>query len=256
MSNPAQTLASHLASLDAKWLTRWKSMTKNGSLNPRRLVKPTHDKKIYSFAMFPYPSGNLHMGHVRVYAISDVLSRYYRMKGYDVIHPMGWDAFGLPAENAAVERGVSPDEWTKLNIKNMKNQMEYLMADFDWDKEVTTCNPDYYKWTQKIFLLMYENGLAYRKKAEINWDPIDNTVLANEQVDDKGRSWRSGAIVEKRLLEQWFLGITKFAKELNKDLDLLDEWPSKVKAMQRNWIGEKQRLYIVFNMLHYHLIIQ
>lgn len=248
MSNPAQTLASHLASLDAKWLTRWKSMTKNGSLNPRRLVKPTHDKKIYSFAMFPYPSGNLHMGHVRVYAISDVLSRYYRMKGYDVIHPMGWDAFGLPAENAAVERGVSPDEWTKLNIKNMKNQMEYLMADFDWDKEVTTCNPDYYKWTQKIFLLMYENGLAYRKKAEINWDPIDNTVLANEQVDDKGRSWRSGAIVEKRLLEQWFLGITKFAKELNKDLDLLDEWPSKVKAMQRNWIGESKGGEIKFDI--------
>ncbi|VEU22978.1 DEKNAAC104101 [Brettanomyces naardenensis] len=207
-----------LVSLDAKWFARWTKQC----------------------------GGMLHMGHLRVYTISDVLGRYYRMKGLDVLHPLGWDAFGLPAENAAVDRGVDPESWTRLNIKKMKHQMELMHTDFDWDREVTTCNPDYYKWTQKIFLLLYEHGLAYRKKAEINWDPIDKTVLANEQVDDQGRSWRSGAIVEKRLLEQWFLGITKFAKSLNKDLGLLEDWPSKVKRMQRNWIGESHGAEITF----------
>lgn len=240
-----------LASLDAKWLNRWNEKCRNqGFINPRRIINKTTPKeqmkKMYSLTMFPYPSGSLHMGHLRVYTISDVLARYYRMNGYDLIHPMGWDAFGLPAENAAVERGENPETWTKLNIEKMKQQMKIMLTDFDWDKELSTCDPEYYKWTQKIFLELYKNNLAYRKKAEINWDPIDNTVLANEQVDSEGRSWRSGAIVEKRLLEQWFLGITKYAKSLNKDLELLEDWPSKVKAMQKNWIGESNGCEIKF----------
>ncbi|GME99344.1 unnamed protein product [Ambrosiozyma monospora] len=238
MSKAVSNAAIDLVALDAKWISRWKKLSNNTFINPRKLIKPKHEKKKYSLCMFPYPSGMLHIGHLRVYTISDVLSRYYRMKGYDVINPMGWDAFGLPAENAAVEREVSPEDWTKSNIAKMKQQMEMMRVDFDWDREVTTCNPDYYKWTQKIFLLMYEHGLAYRKKAEVNWDPVDNTVLANEQVDAEGRSWRSGAIVEKKLLEQWFLGITKFAGDLSNDLELLPEWPSKVKVMQKHWIGQ------------------
>lgn len=239
-----------LTTLDAKWMARWKAKCNNQFINPRRLVnlKNQSDKKMYSLTMFPYPSGTLHMGHLRVYTISDVLARYYRMTGYDLIHPMGWDAFGLPAENAAVERGENPETWTKLNIQKMKAQMELMSTDFDWDKEVSTCDAEYYKWTQKIFLELHKHGLAYRKKAEINWDPIDNTVLANEQVDAEGRSWRSGAVVEKRLLEQWFLGITKYAKALNKDLELLEDWPSKVKAMQRNWIGESNGSQIKFRV--------
>lgn len=186
------------------------------------------------------------MGHLRVYTISDVIARFKRLQGYNVIHPMGWDAFGLPAENAAVERGIDPSVWTTSNIAKMKEQMELMLADFDWEREVNTSSPDYYKWTQKIFLLLHEHGLAYRKKAEINWDPVDKTVLANEQVDSEGRSWRSGAIVEKRNLEQWFIGITKFAPELNKDLEVLKEWPEKVKLMQKHWIGESHGAEITF----------
>ena len=248
----AQGLAD-LTALDAKWIERWQTRCDNKYINPRRLVNAERQKlnqaepkKMYSLTMFPYPSGMLHMGHLRVYTISDVLARYYRMKGYDLIHPMGWDAFGLPAENAAVERGINPETWTKMNIAKMKDQMQHMSTDFDWSMEISTCDVDYYKWTQKIFLELYKNGLAYRKKAEINWDPVDNTVLANEQVDSQGRSWRSGALVEKRLLEQWFLGITKYAKDLNKDLDLLSDWPSKVRTMQRHWIGESNGCEIKF----------
>ncbi|ODV83284.1 hypothetical protein CANARDRAFT_9689 [[Candida] arabinofermentans NRRL YB-2248] len=237
-----------LVSLDAKWISKWKQSTNNRSLNPKKYASIPKTKKIYSLSMFPYPSGILHMGHLRVYTIADSLARYYHLKNYDVIHPMGWDAFGLPAENAAIERNTTPNEWTSSNISKMKQQMELMLADFDWERELTTCEPEYYKWTQKLFLLLFENGLAYRKKAEINWDPIDNTVLANEQVDSNGRSWRSGAIVEKRLLEQWFLGITKFANDLNKDLDLLNDWPSKVTTMQRNWIGESHGAELKFNI--------
>ncbi|ODQ78970.1 hypothetical protein BABINDRAFT_162055 [Babjeviella inositovora NRRL Y-12698] len=222
-------------------------MSPDGSLHPTKHLATVLKDKFYSLSMFPYPSGILHLGHVRVYTISDVLARFHRLNGKNVIHPMGWDAFGLPAENAAVERGIDPAVWTKTNIAKMKEQMDLMLVDFDWETELATCNPDYYKWTQKIFLLMYEDGLAYRKKAEINWDPVDQTVLANEQVDSEGKSWRSGAVVEKRLLEQWFLGITKYAKELNQDLGLLNEWPQKVKTMQKHWIGKSSGASLLFH---------
>ncbi len=162
--------------------------------------------------MFPYPSGNLHMGHVRVYTISDTIARMKRMEGFKVLHPMGWDAFGLPAENAAIERGLNPTEWTHNNIAYMKNQLTKLGTSFDWDREVTACNPDYYKWTQYLFLKLHEHGLAYQKEAVVNWDPVDQTVLANEQVDTQGKSWRSGAIVQRKLLKQWFFKITEYAE--------------------------------------------
>lgn len=233
--------------LDQKWATKWRAQSPSSSLHPTKHLKlddPT--KKFYALSMFPYPSGVLHLGHVRVYTISDVVSRFKRLRGYDVIHPMGWDAFGLPAENAAVERGVPPAEWTEQNITKMKQQMGTFLADFDWEREVNTSSPDYYKWTQWIFLKLHERGLAYQKEAEINWDPVDQTVLANEQVDSEGRSWRSGAIVEKRNLKQWFIGITKYAGALNKDLEYLNEWPDKVKVMQKNWIGESHGAEIHF----------
>lgn len=214
---------------------KWKHKTLEGLAS---VARDNKGHKIYILSQFPYPSGVLHIGHLRVYAISDTLNRFYQQKGYDVLHPMGWDAFGLPAENAAIERQIDPSEWTTQNIAKMKDQMSKMLANFDWDKEITTCSPEYYKFTQMIFLKLFEQKLAYQKEAEINWDPVDKTVLANEQVDAQGRSWRSGAVVEKRLLKQWFLGITKFAKELKNDLKYLDGWPTKVKRMQRNWIGQ------------------
>ncbi|KAI9257176.1 leucyl-tRNA synthetase [Phascolomyces articulosus] len=190
--------------------------------------------------MFPYPSGMLHMGHVRVYTISDTLQRFRRMSGYNVLHPMGWDAFGLPAENAAIERGIHPAEWTVKNVGIMKEQMAMLTLDFDWSKEVTTCDPSYYKWTQYIFLEMFKAGLAYQKEAVVNWDPVDKTVLANEQVDHEGKSWRSGALVERKKLKQWFFKVTDFSEALLKDIDLLKNWPERVKQMQRHWIGKSK----------------
>lgn len=194
-------------------------------------------KSFYIVPMFPYPSGNLHMGHVRVYIISDTLNRYHQMKGERVIHPIGWDSFGLPAENAAIERNLDPSIWTQTNIENMKKQILKMGINFNWDLELSTCQTDYYKFTQWLFLKLFENGLAYKKEAEINWDPVDMTVLANEQIDSKGRSWRSGAVVEKKLLSQWFLNITKFVNELDSDLNILEHWPQNVKIMQKNWIG-------------------
>jgi leucyl-tRNA synthetase len=198
----------------------------------------TNKKKFYALSMFPYPSGDLHMGHVRNYTITDVIARYKRMQGYQVLHPMGWDAFGLPAENAAIDRNTHPAKWTYANIDNMRSQLQQVGLSYDWDRELATCSPDYYKWTQWIFLQFLEAGLAYQKEAKVNWDPIDQTVIANEQVDNEGRSWRSGAIVEKRKLRQWFLKITDYAEQLLQDLDKLDEWPSNVKIMQANWIGK------------------
>lgn len=196
--------------------------------------------------MIPYPSGNLHIGHLRVYTISDVLARYRRMDGYNVVHAMGWDAFGLPAENAAIQRNIDAGEWTIANIAKMKEQMTQMFADFDWEREFVSCSPDYYRWTQKLFLMLHEKGLAYRKEAMVNWDPVEQTVLANEQVDADGKSWRSGAQVEKKMLKQWFLGITEYAEPLLKDLDILEDWPERVKAMQRNWIGKSEGAKIVF----------
>ncbi|WP_413390409.1 leucine--tRNA ligase [Prochlorococcus marinus] len=206
----------------------------------------------YALSMFPYPSGSLHMGHVRNYVITDVLARYKRMQGYNVLHPMGWDSFGLPAENAAIERDTSPSTWTDKNISQMKDQLDRLGLSIDWSKEVTTCKEDYYKWTQYIFNQLHKNNLAYQKKATVNWDPIDQTVLANEQVDAEGKSWRSGAKVEKKELNQWFLRITSFAEDLNNDLAQLKDWPERVRVMQKNWIGKSIGAEITFDIKNHN----
>jgi leucyl-tRNA synthetase len=199
--------------------------------------------------MFPYPSGSLHMGHVRNYVITDVYARVQRMRGRRVLHPMGWDAFGLPAENAAIERGVNPADWTEQNIDQMRSQLQRLGLSIDWKREIATCHPDYYRWTQWLFLQFLEAGLAYQKEASVNWDPIDQTVLANEQVDGEGRSWRSGAKVEKRLLRQWFLRITAYADALVDDLPSLTGWPERVRTMQANWIGRSEGAELRFSVV-------
>ncbi|MGD1862087.1 MAG: leucine--tRNA ligase [Leptolyngbyaceae cyanobacterium] len=202
--------------------------------------------KFYALSMFPYPSGNLHMGHVRNYTITDVIARVRRMQGYRVLHPMGWDAFGLPAENAAIDRGIHPAKWTYQNIEQMKAQLKQLGLSYDWDRKGATCSPDYYKWTQWSFIQFLNAGLAYQKEAAVNWDPVDQTVLANEQVDSEGRSWRSGAKVERKLLRQWFLKITAYADELLQDLDQLPGWPDRVRLMQENWIGKSTGAKVTF----------
>ncbi|OAI48410.1 leucine--tRNA ligase [Gammaproteobacteria bacterium SCGC AG-212-F23] len=202
-------------------------------------------EKFYCLTMFPYPSGRLHMGHVRVYTIADVVSRYQRMLGKNVLHPMGWDAFGLPAENAAIQHKIPPAEWTYKNIEQMREQMNLLGLGYDWSRELTTCNPNYYRWEQWFFIQLYKKGLVYKKKAEVNWDPVDQTILANEQVVD-GRGWRSGALVERREIAQWFLKITDYANELLNDLDTLPDWPDQVKTMQRNWIGRSEGIEVIF----------
>ena len=203
--------------------------------------------KFYCLAMFPYPSGKLHMGHVRNYTISDVIARYQRMLGKNVLHPMGWDAFGLPAENAAIQNKTAPAKWTYANSDHMRSQFKQLGFGFDWSRELSTCKPDYYKWEQWFFTRLYEKGLVYKKMSAVNWDPVDQTVLANEQVID-GRGWRSGALVERKEIPQWFIKITDYAEELLRDLDKLPHWPEQVKTMQRNWIGKSRGVEIDFSL--------
>ncbi|MDI9818858.1 MULTISPECIES: leucine--tRNA ligase [unclassified Legionella] len=204
-------------------------------------------EKFYCLSMFPYPSGTLHMGHVRNYTLGDVIARYQRALGKNVLQPIGWDAFGLPAENAAIKHGIHPAEWTKKNIASMKEQFLRLGNAYDWKREIATCDPDYYRWEQWFFIRLYEKGLVYKKNAVVNWDPVDQTVLANEQVVD-GRGWRSGALVERREISQWFIKITAYAEQLLNDLDTLDEWPAQVKQMQRNWIGRSEGCEISFKV--------
>ena len=229
--------------IESKWQQKWAEMGLDQT--PTDQDKP----KFYALSMFPYPSGSLHMGHVRNYVITDVIARCKRMQGYRVLHPMGWDAFGLPAENAAIDRGIPPAKWTYQNIAQMREQLQQLGLSLDWEREVATCSPDYYKWTQWLFLQFFEAGLAYQKEAAVNWDPIDQTVLANEQVDSEGKSWRSGAKVERKLLRQWFLKITDYAEQLLNDLDKLTGWPDRVKLMQANWIGKSVGAYLEFPII-------
>ena len=227
--------------IEKKWQQVW---------SEKKIFKTTKDdskKKYYVLEMFPYPSGKIHMGHVRNYTLGDVVARYKRMKGFNVLHPMGWDAFGLPAENAALTEKKHPQNWTYKNIKTMKSQLLQMGLSLDWDREIATCHPDYYKHEQKFFIDMFNAGLAYKKEAEVNWDPVDKTVLANEQVID-GRGWRSGALVEKKKLSQWFLKISQYSEELLNDLDHLIDWPSKVKVMQSNWIGKSIGVEINFKL--------
>ncbi|MDA9643210.1 leucine--tRNA ligase, partial [bacterium] len=218
-------------STEEKWQKNW---------NDNETFKTKIDKskkKFYCLEMFPYPSGKIHMGHVRNYTIGDVLARFKTLQGFNVLHPMGWDSFGMPAENAARQNNLDPKTWTEKNISTMKNQLKKLGLSIDWDREISTCTPEYYKHQQEFFLELYDKGLVYRKEQYVNWDPVDQTVLANEQVID-GKGWRSGATVERKKLNQWFFNITKFSAELLDNLDKLKNWPNKVKVMQRNWIGK------------------
>ena len=224
---------------EARWQKKWDD---DGCF---AATEDSSKKKFYALAMFPYPSGKLHMGHVRNYSLSDVVARYKRAQGFNVLNPMGWDAFGLPAENAALERGVHPKKWTLENIAVMKGQLKSMGLAIDWSREVTTCLPEYYRHEQKFFLDFLKAGLAYQKESMVNWDPVDNCVLANEQVVD-GKGWRSGAAVERRTLKQWFLKITDFADDLLDGLKGLDGWPEKVRVMQENWIGKSQGLKLRF----------
>ena len=214
---------------------KWQKYWEKNKIFKSRLDK--NKKKFYCLEMFPYPSGKIHMGHVRNYTIGDVLARYKIMQNYNVLHPMGWDSFGMPAENAAKQNNLDPKEWTNQNISVMKNQLKKLGLSIDWDREISTCSSEYYKHQQLFFLELYEKGLVYRKENYVNWDPVDETVLANEQVID-GKGWRSGAIVERKKLNQWFFNISKFSEELLNGLDELKEWPKKVTTMQKNWIGK------------------
>ncbi len=211
------------------------------------VTEDTSKEKFYCLAMFPYPSGKLHMGHVRNYTITDVISRYQRMQGKNVLHPMGWDAFGLPAENAAIQNKTAPAKWTYSNVDYMKQQLKSLGFGFDWTRELATCQPSYYKWEQWFFTRLYEKGLVYKKMATVNWDPVDQTVLANEQVID-GRGWRSGALVERKEIPQWFIKITDYAAELLTSLDGLPDWPEQVKTMQKNWIGKSKGVEMTFGL--------
>ena len=227
---------------EAKWQNAWDAArTFAVGEDPAR-------PKYYVLEMFPYPSGRIHMGHVRNYTLGDVLARYKRARGFNVLHPMGWDAFGLPAENAAFEAKVPPARWTRENIAAMRGQLKAMGLSYDWDREISTCEPDYYRHEQKMFLDFLANDLAYRKESWVNWDPVEGTVLANEQVID-GKGWRSGAAVEKRKLSQWFLRITAFADDLLAALDELERWPERVRLMQENWIGRSEGALMTFALV-------
>jgi len=227
--------------VEEKWQLYW---DKNKSFSA---IKNSNKKKFYCLEMFPYPSGKIHMGHVRNYTIGDTLARYKALKGFNVLHPMGWDSFGMPAENAARQNNLSPKAWTENNIQVMKTQLKQLGLSIDWEKEISTCSLDYYKHQQKLFLELFDKGLVYRKESYVNWDPVDKTVLANEQVVD-GKGWRSGVQVERKKLNQWFFKISYFADELLNDLDNLNQWPEKVKIMQKNWIGKSYGCEIDFEI--------
>ena len=230
----------NLEEVDKKWQTFW-------SKKKYQFKNTDKKKKFYCLEMFPYPSGKIHMGHVRNYAIGDVLARYKMMNGFNVLHPMGWDSFGLPAENAARENNLNPNDWTKKNIATMKHQLQLLGLSIDWDREISTCDEDYYKHQQELFIDFFNKGLVIRKETYVNWDPVEKTVLANEQVID-GKGWRSNALVERKKLFQWFFNISKFSEDLLKDLGTLKEWPEKVKLMQKNWIGKSVGCEINFKI--------
>ena len=227
--------------VEDKWQRYWdKNKSFKSEINKNK-------EKFYCLEMFPYPSGKIHMGHVRNYTIGDVLSRYKALKGFNVLHPMGWDSFGMPAENAAKQNNLNPKTWTETNIQVMKSQLKMLGLSIDWDREISTCSPEYFKHQQKIFLDLYDKGLVYRKESYVNWDPVDKTVLANEQVLD-GKGWRSGATVERKKLNQWFFKISHFSEELLSSLETLNKWPDKVKTMQKNWIGKSYGCEIDFKI--------
>src|SRR5258708_10679374 len=224
---------------EARWQATWRERgTFHVETDPSR-------PKYYVLEMFPYRSGKLHVGNGRNYRMGDVVARYKRAQGFNVLHPMGWDAFGLPAENAAIASKVHPADWTYENIATMRGQLKRMGLTYDWEREIATCHPEYYRHEQKMFTDFLAAGLAYRKESWVNWDPVDQTVLANEQVVD-GRGWRTGALVEKRLLSQWFLRITKFADDLRAALDGLDRWPERVRLMQENWIGRSEGARVFF----------
>ena len=224
---------------EAKWQRQWKE---------RRCFEACEDPvrpKYYVLEMFPYPSGKLHVGHVRNYTMGDLVARYRRAQGFNVLHPMGWDAFGLPAENAAIDANVHPADWTRDNIDTMRTQLQRMGFGYDWSREIAACDPEYYRHEQKMFLDFLAAGLAYRKESWVNWDPVENTVLANEQVID-GRGWRSDAVVEKRLLAQWFFRITAYTDELLDAIKTLDRWPERVRLMQEKWIGRSEGARVLF----------
>jgi len=233
----------NIKNIEKKWQDIWSSK-KTDSVNIDK-----NKKKFYCLEMFPYPSGKIHMGHVRNYTIGDVLARYKKLRGYNVLHPMGWDSFGLPAENAARENNLHPKEWTKKNIQTMKKQLKLLGLSLDWDREISTCNPEYYKHQQEFFLELFKKKLVYKKDTYVNWDPAEQTVLANEQVID-GKGWRSGVIVERKKLSQWFFNIKKFSQSLLDELEKLKNWPDKVKLMQKNWIGKSYGCEINFQIIN------
>ena len=218
----------HFQSIEKKWQFFFEN---------KKIYRDNGAKKFYCLEMFPYPSGKIHMGHVRNYTIGDVIARFKYMNGFNVLHPMGWDSFGLPAENAARENNLHPKEWTEKNISQMKRQLKMLGLSIDWELEISTCDENYYKHQQELFIDLFNLGLISRKENYVNWDPVEQTVLANEQVIE-GKGWRSGALVQRKKLSQWVFNITKFADDLLDDLDELKDWPDKVKLMQKNWIGK------------------